>query len=399
MKEEKNWPIHNFLNALDSVDILEFDYQASTPCSSEVLESMYPYWTQNWANPSNKNNRSGLKVSAAVSIAREKIAEALEISPQRIVFTSGATEANNLVLLGHARYKARKMGRPGHLITLLTEHHAVLDPIRQLREEGFRVTEIRPSQDGLIPLEEFRNSFEDDTFLVSLMFANNEIGVLQPMKEIAKICKNNGAIIHSDCAQAFGYIPLYPEEIGLDSISISAHKIYGPKGIGALIISNELAIDPLFWGGGQENGLRPGTLPAPLIVGFGTAVELAVKELDESHQKLKFLRNTLWEGLEKNIPNLILNGCLNPRLPHNINFTVEGVKGSELHRNLRSFIACSSGSACAMGAPSHVLLALGKSVKEAEASIRMSIGKTTSMEEIEKAILILTQIINELRRK
>ena len=375
---------------------LAFDYQATTPCTAEVVNEMLPYWNEYWGNPSSRQNRLGLYAAAAVSLAREEISSCLKIKPERLIFTSGATEANNLALLGHARAKALENGAAGHLITLSTEHHAVLDPLRQLEKEGFRLTELSPDSDGLIPIQRLKESFQNDTILVSIMFANNEIGVVQPIKEIASLCRNRGVTFHSDVAQALGYIPLDVDNLGIDLMSISAHKIYGPKGIGALIIRDGISILPLQWGGGQENGLRSGTLPVPLIVGLAKAIQISNDNLTTFHEKLRILRDHLRNGLMNEIPNLIINGSMESRLPNNLNITIKGVQGNNLHRQLRPLISCSSGSACNNGSPSHVLLAIGRDLKEAEASLRLSLGRETTMSDVKLAVSYISKVAREL---
>lgn len=376
---------------------LSFDYQSSTPCSPEVVAAMEPYWNAYWGNASSRQNSSGIYAAAAVSFARDKIAECLQLHPENLVFTSGATEANNLALLGSARARAKELGRPGHLITMSTEHHAVLDPLRQLRKEGFQLTEISPLPSGLISLDTFEKNFRDDTFLVSIMLANNEIGVVQPLGEIAEICKSRNVIFHSDFVQAIGYLTLDIENLGVDLFSLSAHKIYGPKGIGALAIKRKVPIDPIQWGGGQEEGLRPGTLPVPLIIGFSKAIEIAFKDITFMKKKYQSLRNELLVGLKESIDGIKINGSLDHRLPNNLNITIPDVLGSQLHQQLRPLISCSSGSACSKGSPSHVLKALGRSQKEAESSLRLSIGRDTSFDDIQVAVKEITRVVSNLR--
>ncbi|KGG16767.1 MULTISPECIES: cysteine desulfurase family protein [unclassified Prochlorococcus] len=376
---------------------LDFDYQSTTPCDNKVLEAMFPYWNQDWGNPSSRNNRISIKASAAISLAREQLADLLKISPKRLIFTSGATEANNLALLGHARAKARQNGFPGHLITLSTEHNSVIAPIRQLRKEGFHITELTPDLDGIISLESLKDSFLEDTLLVSVMIANNEIGVVQPISEIASLCNQRGVAFHSDMSQGFGNLTIDFSNIGIDLMSFSGHKIYGPKGIGLLVVGEDCIIEPLQWGGDQENGLRAGTLPVPLIVGFVKAAEIANQNQSFYAKNIKDMRNELWQGLNQKIPDLILNGSLEKRLPNNLNFTVKGVIGSKLHKQLRPFISCSSGSACSNGAPSHVLLSIGRSTQEAEASLRLSLGRATNFDEVDIAINIISKVVYQLR--
>ena len=373
---------------------LLLDFQATTPCAREVVEAMAPYWSEAWGNPSSRQHRLGLHASAAVNLARRQLAGSLGLAPERIVFTSGATEANNLALLGHARHWGS-----GHVISVSTEHHAVLDPLAQLRREGFRVTLLQPGADGLIDPARLREAITDDTRLVSVMTANNEIGVLQPMAELAAICRTEGITFHSDAAQAFGHIPFQPDELGLDLVSLSAHKLYGPKGIGALVVQKGIELEPLQWGGGQESGLRAGTLPTALIVGFATAAELAMADLPQRQQRQKQLRDMLWADLHKRIPDLQRNGAEQPRLSHNLNVTVPGVNGTRLHRALRPHLACSSGSACSNGEPSHVLQALGLSRKEAEASLRLSLGRSTTSADVHAAVSCIGDAVDDLRTR
>ncbi len=377
---------------------LIFDFQSSTPCSTKVVEEMAPYWNVLWGNPSNTNNRSGVFASAAVEVSREKIASYLNINPKRLIFTSGATEANNLGLVGHARAKAKLIGKPGHIVTVSTEHHAVLDPLRELRKQGFRLTELQPNNEGLINIDQLSKVVDNDTFLVSVMAANNEIGVLQPISEIGSFCKLHGIAFHTDAAQALGYLDLYPDRLSIDLMSLSAHKMYGPKGIGALVIREGFPLEPFQHGGGQERGLRSGTLPVPLIVGFAKAVEITKNHEDERNKRLFFLRNFLLNGLKNNISGLIVNGSINKRLPHNLNITFSGVNGSRLHSQLRRFVFCTSGSACSNGKPSHVLQEIGLCKRDAESSIRMSIGRNTTEQDIQKVIEIIANIVRDLRK-
>ena len=349
---------------------------------------MTPYWSDHWGNPSSRQHRQGLTAAAAVALARRQIAEALGVDSDRLIFTSGATEANNLALLGHARAQGC-----GHLISVTTEHHAVLDPLAQLQREGFQVSLLRPQPDGLIQPSQLAAAITPETRLVSVMAANNEIGVLQPLKELAAICRDRGIVLHSDAAQAFGHIPLEPDNLGLDLVSLSAHKLYGPKGIGALVIREGVQLQPLQWGGGQEADLRAGTLPTPLIVGFAAAVQEAMADRDERHRRLTGLRDQLWNGLNDQLPAVERNGAAAPRLAHNLNITLPGMSGSRLHRSLRPHLACSSGSACSNGAPSHVLQALGRSRADAEASLRLSLGRSTTENAVEQAIATIVEAV------
>ena len=372
---------------------LAFDFQATTPCAPEVVEAMAPYWSELWGNPSSRQHRLGLTAAAAVKLARRQIATALAVAPERLIFTSGATEANNLALLGTARFQGQ-----GHVISVATEHRAVLDPLVQLQREGFRVTLLTPGSNGLIDPDQVSKAIAPDTILATVMAANNEIGVLQPIEEIARVCRSHGLPLHSDAAQAFGHIPLKPDGLGLDLVSLSAHKLYGPKGIGALVIREGLQLQPLQWGGGQEQALRAGTLPTPLIVGFATAVQLAMAQRESQSTRLRGLRNQLWAGLQKQIPGVALNGAAEPRLAHNLNITIPEIRGSRLQQELRSKLSCSSGSACSNGAPSHVLQALGLSRQEAEASLRLSLGRSTTDQEVNALIHVIESAIRAARQ-
>ena len=373
------------------------DYQSSTPCSKDVVDSMKPFWVEIFSNPASKSNLAGINASAILEASREKIEQNLFLQNKKVIFTSGATESNNLALLGFARNFYKKTGNYGHIITLKTEHKAVLEPLNQLKKEGFMVTEINPEKDGLISEEQFKKNIREDTFLVSVMLANNEIGVIQPLENISKICKSRGITLHSDFAQCLGYIELDNLLSDVNMITISSHKIYGPKGIGLLLIDEEINLEPLIVGGGQEYGLRSGTLPLPLVVGFAKAIEIAVVNQKSNAEKLLLYRNNLLEGLLENNSGLLINGSLEKRLPQNLNLTVSDLNGAKFHKVLKSKIICSSGSACTNGEPSHVLLALGRSFKEAESSIRLSIGLSTNSKEIKEAIHILTNTIKLLR--
>ena len=373
------------------------DYQSSTPCSKDVVDSMKPFWSEIFSNPASKSNLAGINASAILEASREKIEQSLFLKNKKVIFTSGATESNNLALLGFARNFYKKTGNYGHIITLKTEHKAVLEPLNQLKKEGFMVTEINPEKDGLISEEQFKKNIREDTFLVSVMLANNEIGVIQPLENISKICKSRGITLHSDFAQCLGYIELDNLLSDVNMITMSSHKIYGPKGIGLLLIDEEINLEPLIVGGGQEYGLRSGTLPLPLVVGFAKAIEIAVLNQKNNAEKLLFYRNNLLEGLLKNNSGLLINGSIEKRLPHNLNLTVLDLNGAKFHKLLKSKIICSSGSACSNGEPSHVLLALGRSFREAESSIRLSIGLSTNSDDIKQAIHILTNTIKSLR--
>ena len=377
-------------------DLIQLDHQATTPCHPLVVQAMKPWWEQEWGNASSRQHRLGLTAAAAVASVRHRLASHLGVEDDELIFTSGATEANNLALLGHARARAKAEGRCGHVITLATEHHAVLDPMHQLQREGFALTVLRPQDNGLIDADMLNDVLRDDTQMVSVMAANNEIGVVQPLRALADLCRSRGITLHTDAAQAFGHLRLNRDELGCDLISLSAHKLNGPKGIGALVKRRGVSIQPLFWGGGQEQELRPGTLPVPLIVGFAAAADLAHADLETWQQQLTLLRDRLWQGLKSRHPQLEMNGAHQPRLAHNLNITIADVSGVRLHRCLKRSLACSSGSACSRGEPSHVLQAIGRSRREAEASLRLSLGRTTTAAEIDRAVDVISACINQL---
>ena len=373
--------------------MIYLDHQATTPCHPSVIEAMEPWWRKQWGNPSSRQHRLGLTAAAAISSARERLAGSLGIRAEELIFTSGATEANNLALLGHARARALTDGAPGHLISVASEHHAVLDPLLQLKEEGFRITLLPPQGNGLIEVEQLEEAIQPDTQLLSVMVANNEIGVIQPIAELSAVCNSRGITMHTDAAQAYGHLPLHAEELGCALISLSAHKFNGPKGIGALVVRAGTQLQPLQWGGGQEQGLRAGTLPVPLIMGMAAAAELSMNDLEERQVRLQTLRDQLWQGLKDRNPTITLNGALQPRLAHNLNITVPAISGSRLQRALRPQLACSSGSACSRGEPSHVLQSIGRNRFEAESSLRLSLGRDTTTTDIDGAIEVITNAI------
>ena len=385
------------------------DHQATTPCDPAVVAAMAPWWTEQFANPASRLHRPGLRAAAAVDQARSQILGQLGLTagappgnprgPEggaQLIFTSGATEANNLALKGLAEAELAAGGSRRQLVTLATEHRAVLDPLRYLARHGFRLSELPVGSDGLVDLGQLAAALGPETLVVSVMAANNEIGVLQPLAAIGSLCRERGIPFHCDGAQAVGHITLNPAELGIDLLSLSGHKLYGPKGIGALAISRPLALAPQLHGGGQQGGLRAGTLPVPLIVGLAAALNLAQADRLEREQRLGALRDQLWQGLEA-LGGIRRNGAAAPRLAHNLNICVEGVEGGALHRALRRQLAVSGGSACSSGEPSHVLAALGLSRLEAAASIRFGLGRSTTTAEIGQAIGALAEAISQLR--
>ncbi|PSN11197.1 IscS subfamily cysteine desulfurase [filamentous cyanobacterium CCT1] len=374
------------------------DSHATTPVDPRVLEAMLPFFTEQFGNPSSLTHAYGWEAEAAVTRSRQTIAAALNAAPEEIVFTSGATEANNLAIKGIAE---ACFSRGRHLITVQTEHSAVLDPCRYLESLGFEVTYLPVQPDGLVNLDSLDKAFRDDTVLVSVMAANNEIGVLQPLAEIGARCRDRNVFFHSDAAQAIGKIPLDVEAMQLDLVSLTAHKVYGPKGIGALYVRRRPRV-PLaaqLHGGGQERGLRSGTLYPPQIVGFARAVGLGLEALETDRDRLIALRQQLWQGLEP-LGGLHLNGHPTQRLPNNLNVSFEGIDGQALLLGLRGTVALSSGAACstASTAPSHVLKALGRDDALAYASLRFGLGRFTTAAEIEQVVAGVTATVQALRQ-
>ncbi|MGD1808093.1 IscS subfamily cysteine desulfurase [Dapis sp. BLCC M126] len=373
------------------------DYNATTPLDERVLKTMLPYFIEHFGNPASITHQYGWEAEAAVKKAREILAAAINATPEEIIFTSGATEANNLAIKGIAEAYFDK-GK--HIITVATEHNAVLDPCTYLQNLGFEVTYLPVNTDGIIDLNTLETALREDTILVSVMAANNEIGVLQPLAKIGKICKENSIIFHTDAAQAIGKIPLDVQAMNIDLMSLTAHKIYGPKGIGAIYVRRRdprVKLASQIHGGGHERGMRSGTLCTPQIVGFGKAVEVALAEMESEAKRLTSLRQRLWEKLQT-LENIFLNGHPTERLPGNLNISVEGVDGQALLLGLQGVMAVSSGSACTSAKiePSHVLQALGRSEKLAYASVRFGIGRFNTVEEIdivaEKAIATIKSL-------
>ncbi len=372
------------------------DHQATTPLDPRVLEATLPWLTGNFGNASSRQHAFGWAAESAVSAAREEIAEALGAGPGEIVFTSGATESNNLAILGAAR-AAR--GRGDHVVTSAVEHRAVLDPCGQLAAEGFEVTVLAPDETGRTTVEAVAGALTGRTVLVSLMAANNEVGTLNPVAEIAGLCASRGVFFHTDAAQAFGKLP-FDVGSGVALASFSAHKIYGPKGVGALYrrARPRVALSPLVFGGGHERGLRPGTLNVPGIVGFAAAVRLASREREAEAVRLTALRDRLDLAIRGALDGVTLNGPRVDRLPGNLSLSFAGVDGERLIASLRD-VAVSSGSACttASAEPSHVLQALGVPDALAKATIRFGLGRFTTVAEVDFASAEVVGVVRRLR--
>ena len=375
------------------------DAHATTPMDERVLKAMLPYFTESFGNPSTNTHVYGWEASAAVKNAREAIASIINASPEEIVFTSGATEANNLAIKGVAEAYFSK-GK--HIVTVATEHRAVLDPCAYLETLGFEVTYLPVQANGILDLSKLEAALREDTVLVSVMAANNEIGVLQPLAEIGKLCHDRNILFHTDAAQAIAKIPLDVEAMQIDLMSLTAHKIYGPKGIGALYVRRRdprVQLASQIQGGGQERGRRSGTLYTPQIVGFAKALEIGVEMMSSEAERMLKLKQQLW-SMFKPLTGIHLNGDFDRSLPNNLNISVEGVNGSALLLALQSVVAVSSGSACSSEstAPSHVLIALGRDEKLAHASLRFGIGRFNTLEEIKTVGETAIAAIKSLRQ-
>jgi cysteine desulfurase len=372
------------------------DHAATTAVHPEVLEEMLPYLKGEFGNPSAIYSW-GREAKAAIEKARERLAHLLGAEPAEIVFTSGGTESDNFALRG---VSAANRDKGNHIITTKIEHHAILHTAEQLEKEGFRVTYLPVDQDGLVRREDLERALTPDTILVSIMFANNEVGTIEPIAELARIVKEKGVIFHTDAVQAVGNVPINVKELGVDLLSLSGHKIYGPKGIGALYIRRGTRIKPLLLGGAQERRWRSGTENVPGIVGLGKAAELAEKELPERSAHLRELRDLLIDGVLAKIDHVRLNGHRTRRLPGNCNFCFEYVEGESLLLNLDlAGIAASSGSACTSGSlePSHVLMALGIPPEVAHGSLRLTLGRENTREDVERVLSVLPDIVAKLR--
>jgi cysteine desulfurase len=373
------------------------DYQATTPMDPRVLEAMMPFFTEKFGNAASRSHTYGWESEDAVEKARAQIAALIGADAKEIVFTSGATESNNLALAGAASY-LKENGR--HIVTVQTEHKCVLDTCRHLEDQGFEVTYLPVQKNGLVDLEALKAALRPDTILVSVMVANNEIGVIQPIAEIGAICREKGIKFHTDAAQAFGKIPLDVEALNIDMMSISGHKIYGPKGIGALYVRRKprMRLNAMIHGGGHERGMRSGTLPTPLIVGLGAAAEIAGREMAAEHERLKKFRDKMLSEINRRIPDVYLNGDLEHRLVSNLNLSFAYVEGESLMMAIKN-LAVSSGSACTSASlePSYVLRALGVTEDLAHTSLRIGIGRFTTEAEVDDAIDTLCTHVQRLR--
>ena len=374
------------------------DNQATTAVDPRVLEAMLPYFTEKFGNAASRNHEFGWKAEEAVENARAQIARLIRANPREIVFTSGATESDNLAIKGMVEAYREK---GNHIITQATEHKAVLDVCKHLEKSGCEVTYLPVAPDGLIDLEGLRRAVTPKTILISIMYANNEIGVIQPIEEIGKIAKEKKIVFHVDAVQALGKIPVDVQRDGIDLLSISAHKIHGPKGVGALYVRRKdprVAIAAMIDGGGHERGMRSGTLNVPGIVGLGKACELCLKEMPEESERLRRLRDRLKETIMSRLDGTAVNGSLARRLPNNLNLSFSGVEGDALLMGIND-VAVSSGSACtsAMIEPSYVLRALGVSEDLAHSSIRFGLGRFNTEEEVDYVADRVVETVKRLR--
>jgi len=373
------------------------DYSATTPVDPRVAAKMIPYLTEEYGNPASRSHPYGWTAEKAVENAREEVAKLVGADAREIVWTSGATESNNLAIKGAAHFYAGTKGK--HIITVATEHKAVIDPVRELERQGFEATFLEPEPDGLVSLEKFKAAIRPDTVLASVMLVNNEIGVIQDIESIGKICRENNIIFHVDAAQATGKVKINLETLPVDLMSFSAHKTYGPKGIGALYVRRKprIRIEAQMHGGGHERGMRSGTLATHQIVGMGEAFRIAREEMATENERIRMLRDKLLHGLQE-IEETYVNGDLAHRIPHNLNISFNYVEGESLIMAIKG-IAVSSGSACTSASlePSYVLRALGRSDELAHSSIRFSIGRFTTEADVEYTIGLLKEKIGKLR--
>lgn len=375
------------------------DNNATTPCDPRVVEAMLPYFYEMPGNAASRNHPFGWQAEEAVDYGREQIANLINVDPKEIIFTSGATEADNLALKGAFEMYSRK---GNHIITLETEHKAVLDSCKRIEKMGGSVTYLKVGGDGLVDLKELEAAITEKTILISIMWANNETGVIQPMKEIGEICAKHGLLFMSDATQAVGKIPVDPKAMGIHLMAFTSHKMYGPKGVGALYVNRKnprVKVTAQMDGGGHERGMRSGTLNVPGIVGFGKAAEIAKAEMEADAARLSVLRDKLENGLKAKLEEVYVNGNVKHRMPHVTNISFKHVEGEGLMMTFNQNIAVSSGSACTSASlePSYVLIALGLGDDLAHSSIRFSLGRFTTEEEIDYTIEALTNGVTHMR--
>lgn len=380
-------------------DHIYLDSAASTPVADEVIAEMLPYMKQQYGNPSSIH-KFGRETTRAIQLARKRVAEMIGASMRELTFTSGGTEADNLAVKGAAVHIRNKSPTKNRIITSSIEHDAVLEPCRDLERMGFAVTYLPVTDEGIVRPADLKGAVSDDVSLVSIMYANNEVGTIQPVKELAQIAHQAGALFHTDAVQAAGKVSIDVKDLKVDMMSMSSHKINGPKGIGALYIRSGLEISPIIHGGGQESELRSGTENVPGIVGFGKACELATKRMNQYTEQVSGLRDYLIKRVLKEIPHSRLNGSKTDRIPNNAHFTFFGVNGEDLIIKLdENGVAASTGSACSVKKqkPSHVLKAMGFSYEEITGSLRLSLGMHNTKEEIDRTVALLSSVVKDLR--
>ena len=372
------------------------DHNATTPVHPEVLEAMLPYFKDKFGNPSSIHG-FGREVKVALEESREKVAKLINAGPSEIYFTSGGTESDNLAVKGTA-FANRKKGK--HIITSEIEHHAILESCKSLEKEGFEVTYLPVDGQGLIDPDDLGKAMRKDTILVSLMYANNEVGIIEPLEELSKITKENGVYFHTDAVQAMGKVPVDVQKLNVDMLSVSGHKIYGPKGVGAIYIRKGTRITSLSHGGSHERSRRAGTENVPGIVGLAKAVEIAYRDMEEQSKHLKKMSEAFYKKLTQAIPDVFLNGDLEKRIPNTLNLSFKAVEGESIILSLDlKGVAVSTGSACASGSlePSHVLSAMGISPELAQSAIRFSFGRENTTDDVEYVVEILPEIVSRLR--
>jgi len=381
-----------------------FDHASTTPCDQRVVDAMLPYFTSIYGNSSSRNHAFGWEAENGVDTARSQVADLLGAQPKEIIFTSGATESNNIAIKGAARMYAKAPAgseNRGHIISAVHEHKAVIDPCRRLEREGFDVTLLEPGADGIITAQMVQDALRDDTILVSIMWANNELGTINEISEMGKICKEHGAVFHTDATQWVGKLPTDVEANNIDLLSLSAHKMYGPKGVGALYVRRRrprVRLQAIQDGGGHERGFRSGTLNVSSIVGLGAACAIAKEEMEAEGKRLRTLRDKLENELMSRLDVVVVNGHRERRLPHMTNISFGFVEGESLMMGIKN-IACSSGSACTSASlePSYVLKALGVGDELAHSSLRLSLGQQTTEAEVDQAIEGITAAVEHLR--
>jgi len=375
--------------------VIYLDHHATTPVDPRVMKAMLPFFSEKFGNPSSRTHRPGWDASDAVERARKQVAALIGASAREVVFTSGATEANNLAIAGVA---AAAPADRRHIVTVATEHKAVLDPCRALEAQGWQVTVLPVAATGLVDLAAVEQAVTPGTALVSVMLANNEIGIVQPVAEIARLAHAHGAIVHTDAVQALGKLPIEVSSLDVDLASFSAHKLYGPKGVGALYVKRgaDKRLRAQVRGGGQERGLRGGTLNVPGIVGLGAACEVAAQDMAVEMLRVSALRDRLWQLLRDEVDGVAINGAPAPRLAGNLNVSFDGIDGEALLLAITD-VAVSSGAACTSAEPSHVLTALGLGTRRALASLRFGLGRGTTAAEIEDAARHIIAVVSQLR--